>query len=184
MSLYDEPADGSSSSMEAAPAPLAVPAVTAAGELVVPEYAKETSHGHCGLVATAAAAAGHEGAAAGHEGAADAPMRGILATSGMATTSADGDGVDAICFNIQRRAVPLIVAHFIHYNAWAVASIPFNYAINAVACEAHTENACALGLTWMGVLNFTNPAVQLDQGSFVILHSPCSYLYRTPLRRK
>lgn len=66
----------------------------------------------------------------------------------------------AACFGVERRAGPLICAHFLHYNAWGIANIPFNYVVNAVVCAAHTEKACSASLQWIGVLTFVSPCVQ------------------------
>jgi MFS family permease len=123
MSLYDEDStggaepSGGSSGVEADPA--AVPATTAEGELIVPDY---------GAPAAAAAAA--------------LPQ---MKTTWFGVASASG---------------PLILCHFVHYNAWAIGSVPMNYVVNDIACSAHTNSACANSLMWQSILGFLNPAVQ------------------------
>ena len=64
------------------------------------------------------------------------------------------------CFGVASAAGPLILCHFLHYNAWAIGNVPYSYVVNIIACEAHTNSACANSLGWQSVLGFLNPSVQ------------------------
>lgn len=112
-------------------APAAAPETNADGEIIVPDYDEKLQTG------------GDSSASGGNF------IPGAAAAGAVAA-------VDTRCFGIQRAAFPLIFAHFIHYNAWAVANVPYNYVINTVACPAHTESACAESLAWLSALNFSN----------------------------
>lgn len=70
------------------------------------------------------------------------------------------DPMKATWFGVASASGPLIFCHFLHYNAWAIGSVPSNYVINSIACDSHTSSACASSLGWQSVLGLMNPAVQ------------------------
>ena len=93
----------------------------------------------------------YKDAAGGHETSGiDAPLMDAEVSPKMKTT----------WFGVASASGPLILCHFLHYNAWAIGNVPSNYVINSIACDAHTNNACASSLGWQSVLGFLNPAVQ------------------------
>ena len=82
------------------------------------------------------------------------------ATAAAAAAAAAAAPMKTTCFGVASAAGPLILCHFLHYNAWAIGNVPYSYVVNIIACEAHTNSACANSLGWQSILGFLNPAVQ------------------------